>query len=203
MQYKHLAALILAGTALAAPSPDATATAESGSIETDPGAEQSAAAAASSLVAKIPSAILKVMETAIPATWQDEILTNPAFLSSVASAAAAGTYPAWYSSLPNSVKAWATSNFDADILGVSATVSVTATQHGGTSETASAVQSASNSAQTTESGSSAATPSSGSASTSASVSSAKSTGGVAPAPTGGIAMGVAGAAGVAALYLAL
>ena len=197
MQYKSLAALLLASAVLAAPSPDATATAESGSTETNPGADESAAAAASALVADIPSSILSVIETAIPATWQADILTNPAFLSSVASAAAAGTYPAWYSALPNSVKAWATSNFEAQILGVSET----ATQQGAPATTGSALQSAVQTTLTTTSGSPAAA-SSANAASGTSVAPSKSTGGAyAPVPTGKLAFGVAGAVGVAALFL--
>ncbi|KAJ5985755.1 hypothetical protein N7499_007953 [Penicillium canescens] len=205
--HKFLAALLFAASALATPAPDTTATAESIGTETNSDADSAASAAAAALIAEIPSSVLTVMETAIPYSWQAEILTNPTFRSSVVSAAEAGTFPAWFNDLPNSVKAWATSNFDAQIIGVPATTQDTV------SETSSSVmvtsQTASNAAQTTLPDSSSATTSSsgsgsssGSSSASASPSSSKSTGG-APAPSGGVAMGVAGAAGVFVLALAL
>ncbi|KAJ5764795.1 hypothetical protein N7520_004354 [Penicillium odoratum] len=197
--------LLVAASALASPEPQITGSGESIRSETNPDADASASSAASALVAAIPSSILTVMETAIPASWQDslyhnkdEILTDPSFRSSVASAASAGTYPAWYNELPSSVKAWASSNFDAQVLGVSTTSQSVASETGSNavSTSASAVSNASQ--ITSSSASSAATSVSGSTS----VSSAKSTGG-APAPTSGAAMGVAGAAGVLALALAL
>ncbi|KAJ5368635.1 uncharacterized protein N7496_008395 [Penicillium cataractarum] len=198
--------LLFAVSALASPQPQITSSGESSGSVTNPDADASAASAASALVAAIPSSILTVMETAIPASWQDEVLTDPAFRSSVASAAAAGTYPAWYNELPSSVKAWASSNFDAQILGVSTTSQGVASETGSYAVTtgAAATQSVSNASQITSSGSSSADSAvSGSTSaSSAAASSAKSTGG-APAPTSGIAMGVAGAAGVLALALAL
>ncbi|KAJ5438521.1 uncharacterized protein N7458_009519 [Penicillium daleae] len=201
------AALLFVASALASPEPQQTA---SGSL-TDPDADASAAAYASSLVAAIPSSVLTVIETAIPASWQDEVITDPSFRSSVASAAAAGTYPAWYNELPNSVKAWASSNFDAQILGIATTTQDVASETASTAT--SGAPSVTNAAQNTSSGSSSAASSgsssaassgsgSGSTSASASASPAKSTGG-APAPTSGVALGIAGAAGALALALAL
>lgn len=209
--HEVLAALLFAASALATQSPDATVTGQLVDTGINPYADASASVAA--IIAEIPSSVLTVMETAIPASWQGEILTNPDFRSSVVSAAAAGTYPAWLNDLPNNVKAWATSNFDVQIVGVPSTTQDTA------SETSSSVtvtsksfsQSALNAAQTTlPDSSSDTTPSSGSGSGSSSssssasdsVSSSKSTGG-APAPSGGSAMGVAGAAGIFVLGLAL
>ncbi|OOQ83125.1 hypothetical protein PEBR_36597 [Penicillium brasilianum] len=204
------AVLLFAVSALASPQPQITGSGESSGSVTNPDADASAASAASALVAEIPNSVLTVIETAIPASWQDEIITDASFRSSVASAAAAGTYPAWYNELPSSVKAWASSNFDVQILGVSTSSDGVASEtasHAVTTGT-SATQSVSNGAQVTTSGSSAVSSVSSSASASvsgsvsASASSAKSTGG-APSPTGGVAMGVAGAAGVLALALAL
>ncbi|KAL1855133.1 hypothetical protein Plec18167_002119 [Paecilomyces lecythidis] len=209
--HKILAVLFFAASALAVPAPDATATGESIGIETNPDADASASSSAAALIAQVPSSILAVMETAIPTSWQNEVITNPAFRSSVASAAAAGTYPAWFNDLPNSVKAWATSNFDAQVVGIPTTTQDSASEPTSsvlvTSKPAS--QSVSNAAQTTSPSSSSATSSgtssgthSSSSSVAASVSSSKSTG-AAPTPARGVAISVAGAAGVVALALVL
>jgi len=195
------AVLLFTVSALASPEPQITGSGESSGSLTNPDADASASSAASALVAAIPSSILTVMETAIPASWQDEIITDPSFRSSVASAASAGTYPAWYSELPSSVKAWASSNFDVQVLGISTTSQDVASETGSNAvaTNVSATQSVSDASQITSSGtSSAATSVSGSAS----AFSAKSTGG-APAPTNGVAIGVVGAAGVLALAFAL
>jgi hypothetical protein len=187
---KFIAALLFAVSALSSPAPDTTAIGTSdSSANLDLGSISSYAAG---LEVAIPSSILTVMETAIPASWQDEVITDPAFRSSVASAAAAGTYPAWYNELPSSVKAWASSNFDAQVLGVPSTTNYVASQTGSTVQTTSSGSSAAaTSVSSTRSGS-------GSSSVSASASPAKSTGG-ASLPTSGVAMGVAGAAGALAL----
>jgi hypothetical protein len=187
---KFIAALLFAVSALSSPAPDTTVIGTSdSSANLDLGSISSYAAG---LEVAIPSSILTVMETAIPASWQDEVITDPAFRSSVASAAAAGTYPAWYNELPSSVKAWASSNFDAQVLGVPSTTNYVASQTGSTVQTTSSGSSAAaTSVSSTRSGS-------GSSSVSASASPAKSTGG-ASLPTSGVAMGVAGAAGALAL----
>lgn len=187
---KFIAALLFAVSALSSPAPDTTAIGTSdSSANLDLGSISSYAAG---LEVAIPSSILTVMETAIPASWQDEVITDPAFRSSVASAAAAGTYPAWYNELPSSVKAWASSNFDAQVLGVPSTTNYVASQTGSTVQTTSSGSSAAaTSVSSTRSGS-------GSSSVSASASPAKSTGG-ASLPASGVAMGVAGAAGALAL----
>ncbi|KAI2713445.1 hypothetical protein CBS147332_5185 [Penicillium roqueforti] len=219
MQYKVLTTLFLAATALAAPA-DPTAT-SSGTETADSDETYD--------ISDVPSSIMSVLATAIPASWYDEII-DPASRSVIISEAAAGTYPAWYNALPSSVKAWATSNFDDQIAGVSATASATGTQvetaDSSAIETGSTTPSrqtsnaaVTTSASTTASGSTSisssssdsssdssssiiSSPSSDSSSSSSSPSSSQSTGG-APAPTGGIAMGVAGMAGVLALALAL
>ncbi|KAJ5795367.1 uncharacterized protein N7518_001106 [Penicillium psychrosexuale] len=221
MQYKVLTTLFLAATALAAPA-DPTST--SSGTETADNDETYD-------IADVPSSIMSVLATAIPASWYDEII-DPASRSVIISEAAAGTYPAWYNALPSSVKAWATSNFDDQLAGVPATASATGTQtetaDSSAIETGSTTPShqTSNAAVTTSASttasdstfisstssasssdsssvsSSSSDSSSDSSSTSSSPSSSQSTGG-APAPTGGIAMGVAGMAGVLALALAL
>lgn len=225
MQYKVLIPLFLTATALAAPAPDATGTSSSYETSDDYDNNDSYDYGDSFGLADVPSSILTVLATAIPTSFYDDML-NPASRSAIISAAAAGTYPAWYNELPSSVKAWATSNFDDEVPGASATAasisetaisSASQTAAGSASETGSSAVAASNAAsqtassavKTTSSSSSASATSNSASSSDASSSSASasasplhSTGG-APAPTGGVAMGVAGAAGVLALALAL
>jgi hypothetical protein len=220
MQYKVLIPLFLAATALAAPAPDATGT--SSSYETSNDYDNNDSYDYDDIydygdsygLADVPNSILTVMATAIPFSFYDDML-NPASRSAIISAAAAGTYPAWYNELPSSVKAWATSNFVDGALGASATATGSASETGSSAVAASntasqtASQTASSAVKTTSGSSSASAPSNSasssdvsSSSASASASPLHSTGG-APAPTGGVTMGVAGAAGVLALALAL
>lgn len=194
MQYKALATLFLAATALAAPATEGSGDFDSSDID---------------VLSNIPNSILTVLATAVPQSWYADLLDDSS-RSSIISAAEAGTYPAWYNSLPSSVKAWAT-DYDNQLFG-SSTVDSSAT--GTTSGSSSVVETGSStSSRTTSSGSSttasqtsttAIETSSSSTSTTASSSpsSTESTGG-APAATGHFAMGVAGAAGVLALALAL
>ncbi|KAJ5185152.1 hypothetical protein N7491_006977 [Penicillium cf. griseofulvum] len=208
MQYTFFATIFLAATALAAPA--------------DSAATPSLEAAESNLdLNDVPSSILAVLVTAIPDSWYSDIM-DPASLSAIASAASAGTYPAWYNALPNSVKSWAT-DFGGDLAASALTTadsSATPTEPAGSSaiETGSSIvivgsntaSQTSNAATTTSdsstsastSGSSSDSSSRSASSASSSPSSTRSTGG-APAPTGGVAMGVAGAAGILALALAL
>jgi hypothetical protein len=222
MQYKTLATLFFAATALAAPATDSTS--DYSDLYDTSNSDDSYD------LADVPTSILTVLATAIPDSWYSDIL-DPSSRDSIISAAAAGTYPAWYNSLPSSVKAWATSNFDDELLGASSTVDSSATQTESAGSTASktgsssaietgsssgsssaaagvsttATQTSSNAAETSSSStsdSSSDSSSSASASASASASSSQSTGG-APAPTGGVAIGVASAAGILAFALAL
>ncbi|KAJ5834824.1 hypothetical protein N7447_000850 [Penicillium robsamsonii] len=179
MQYKVLATLFFAATALAAPA-DSTATDSDDTFD----------------IADVPSSVMSVLATAIPESWYNDLL-DPASLSAIESAASAGTYPAWYNSLPSDVKSWATGQFGAGLGGASATADSSATQTGSSLVSSTASQTSSNAAETTS-----ASSDSTSSSASSSPSSSQSTGG-APAPTGGVAMGVAGAAGILALALAL
>jgi hypothetical protein len=57
-------------------------------------------------LANIPSSILTVLATAIPQSWYMDLL-DPASQSAFLSEASAGIYPDWYSALPSSVIAWA------------------------------------------------------------------------------------------------
>ncbi|KAJ5130307.1 uncharacterized protein N7515_006346 [Penicillium bovifimosum] len=177
------------------------------------------------LLGDIPPSIIAVMATAIPASWYSDIL-DPASRDSIMSDIAAGTLPAWYNALPSSVKAWATADFVGGFADASATAESSPTKTAGSSpiETGSGSQTAARetSASSTETPSSESSTEASSSQVSStavetttasstivvsstatpSPSSTESTGG-APAPTGAVAMGVAGAAGILALALAL
>lgn len=183
---KFLSTILFAATVLAVPSPDADAT----SIDSLDISDTAGLASLAAGLVVIPSSLLSVLATAVPTSVMNEILTNSEYLSSIESAAAAGTYPAWYSDLPNSIKAEATS--EANLL-----AGALATGTGDSASAQSTASSDSSSKHATESASASA-----SSSTSTSASSSESTGGAAD-PTGGVAMGVAGAAGVLAFALAL
>ncbi|KAK5789305.1 hypothetical protein VI817_008429 [Penicillium citrinum] len=104
----------------------------------------------------IPSSILTVLETAVPVSWYMGLM-DPASQSSFLSEASAGVYPDWYSALPSSVIAWASSaaeNGD-DFLFGGATATATATDSA--SESDSATGSASATASGSKSGSESAT----------------------------------------------
>lgn len=225
MQYKALATIFFAATALAAPADSTSTSASLDFADNNDLYDDYYEDIYDDIYEAVPSSILTVLATAIPATWYNDLL-DPASRDSIVSEAMAGTYPAWYNSLPSSVKAWATSN--AELIGASATATQTEATDGSTfktgstaaashtsfaSETSAASQTpdantstpTTSSASTTSSSSSSQSSSessSESSSASSSPSSSQSTGG-APAPTGGITMGVAGAAGVLALALAL
>ncbi|KAJ5586326.1 hypothetical protein N7450_006113 [Penicillium hetheringtonii] len=106
----------------------------------------------------IPSSILTVLETAVPVSWYMGLM-DPASQSSFLSEASAGVYPDWYSALPSSVIAWASSaaeNGD-DFLFGGATATATATATDSASESDSATGSASATASGSKSGSESAT----------------------------------------------
>lgn len=225
MQYKTLAALLFASAALAAPraqyidgddylnddyhgheiSPSVIAAAENYyGVEVTP----SEVAAISDFTEDTPSSIFSALATAVPTTWIQSMDYNSDFRYSELSEIVRGTYPAWYSTLPQSVKAWATSlaKIEASMymsstpystsvstpcasstpLGPSYSVSVV---------TATFTQPATTSSSSSESSSSS---SSSSGSQPTSISSAG-----APAATGGVAMSLAGAAGILGLAMAL
>jgi len=143
------------------------------------------------------------METAVPSSWE---YMNSAEIASVASAAAAGTYPAWYNDLPASIKAVVTElgGFDEELLGVTIAMGTTSSEP--TSESAVATTAAGSSdlasTKTQTSAHASATSDAASSSGSTNPSSANSTGG-APIATAGVTMGVAGAVGFLGLALAL
>lgn len=161
----------------------------------------------------VPSSILTVVETAIPASWYEAIL-DPTSRSSIMSEIQAGTMPAWYNSLPASVKAWATSagGFANNFIGATPTADAAAGGNSGNDATGTATPVATAAitsgakAQTTAastSGSSASETAASTSKSSSSPSSSTSTGGGAPIATGGVAMSFAGAAGLLGLALAL
>lgn len=164
--------------------------------------------ASTSTTTSVPNSILTVLETAIPASWYEEIL-DATSRSALISEIEAGTLPSWYNALPSSVKAWASAQggFAENFVGVTtAALDDTATVEDATPATASAINTAAATAtQTKASSDSTATSgatSSQTSSASVSASTATSTGG-APVATAGVAMGFAGVAGLLGLAIAL
>ncbi|KAJ5093617.1 hypothetical protein N7456_009478 [Penicillium angulare] len=195
MQYKLITTAAIVATALAAPSPANTDT------DTDSDVYNLDTSDYNSLLLDYlnpPTSIRSVLATAIPSSFYMDML-DPASSSSILSDIDAGNFPAWYSSLPNNVKAWATTAFEDEVATASPTISsealVTASDSAATSTSSVAV--------TSETGSAAATSSTtATGSTSAEATSSQSTAG-APRSTGGVAVGVAGAVGVLALAIGL
>ncbi|KAB8071859.1 hypothetical protein BDV29DRAFT_178434 [Aspergillus leporis] len=208
MRYK-ITFLAFAATALASPAPEPsdpselydTNTFEAGSLLLD--------------YLDPPSSIRNILATAIPPSFYVDML-DPASSSSILNEVSAGNFPAWYSSLPSNVKAWATTAFEDKTLSGPATadssISVTASSvvAVSTSANTSANPTGSNAVKTSQVPTSPAatarsTSDASSSSASASASNSQSTGG-ASGPNGGVVTGVAGlagAAGVLALVLAL
>ncbi|GLI72363.1 hypothetical protein PoHVEF18_000535 [Penicillium ochrochloron] len=202
MQFKLISALLFAGTALAAP--QGTSTSSSSSSSGDD----------SILLDSVPSSILSVIATAIPATWLADIM-DPASSASIMSEIDAGTMPAWYNNLPSSVKAWATSAYGFDVTATDSANAATTTAAGAvatatgaatTGSTTGSVESSSAAVSGAVSSAVSSATSAASKATSAAASSAHasatSTGG-APVATGGVAMSIMGAAGILGLALAL
>ncbi|KAJ5126650.1 hypothetical protein N7448_007429 [Penicillium atrosanguineum] len=209
MHSKVLAAFLLLAPALAMPQATATATSEgsSDSSSSSDSTDSSDSSDSLSAIPGVPSNYVSVLETAVPSSWE---YMNSAEIASVASAAAAGTYPAWYNNLPASIKAVVTElgGFDENLLGVdpSVTMAMGSSSSSPASEAAVATTAAgsSGSAATETQASTISSATSGAASSSKSTvhSSASSTGG-APIATGGVAMSVAGAVGILGLALGL
>ncbi|KAJ5574009.1 uncharacterized protein N7459_008436 [Penicillium hispanicum] len=192
MQYKTLAALLFATAAVAAP-----AAQDSSDLE--------------DLIGDLPSSIVAVLQTAVPTTYIQALYTDPAFASSEVNNIEHGTYPAWYNSLPDSVKGWATTEAQAEASALTSAIgSVTddSSSATGSSSAAASTDASSSGGQTstatasvTSSGSS--SSSSGSSSASSSSASSSTSSGGAAAATGGVAMSLAGAAGILGLAIAL
>ncbi|KAJ5676635.1 uncharacterized protein N7477_002268 [Penicillium maclennaniae] len=210
MHSKVFAALLLLAPALAMPQATAIATSEgysgsSGSSDSNDSSDSDSTSVSPD--AALPSDYVSVLETAVPSSWE---YMNSAEIASVASAAAAGTYPAWYNNLPASIKAVVTElgGFDENLLGVdpSMTTAIGSSSSYPSSQTAVATTAtgSSGSAATETQASSVSSTKSGAASSSKSTahSSATSTGG-APIATGGVAMSFAGVAGILGIAFAL
>ncbi|KAJ5461284.1 uncharacterized protein N7458_002836 [Penicillium daleae] len=209
MQYKALATLLFATAALAVPASDTT-------ISPDDLLDDITMPI---MTETIPSGILSVIETAIPSTWYQALETDSAFQSSVLNDILHSTYPAWYNSLPNSVKSWATAEGEAEFSALSSYFSgmPTVTPTSGSGSAGSSSHASSTPLSTGHSSTSASTrltltstatqtktaSGSGSSSSSASGSGTSTSTGGAPAATGGLAISLAGAAGVLGLAFAL
>lgn len=198
MQYKLITTAAIVATALAAPSP----------VNTDSSDLYDDTSDYNSLLLDYlnpPTSIRSVLATAIPSSFYMDML-DPASMSSVLNEVSAGNFPAWYSSLPSDVKAWATTVSEEQVASASPTTSnealVTASEvlATSTSPITAASQTGSTAVETSPASSVSSTVVTGTSS--ASASSSQSTGG-APRPTGGVVAGVAGAAGVLALALGL
>ncbi|KAJ5287296.1 hypothetical protein N7478_002982 [Penicillium angulare] len=193
MQYKLITTAAIVATALAAPSPANT--------ESDSDVYNLDTSDYNSLLLDYlnpPTSIRSVLATAIPSSFYMDMM-DPASSSSILSDINAGNFPAWYSSLPNNVKAWATTAFEDDV----ATASPTLSSEILATASDSAAASTSSVVVTSGTGSAAATSSTATTgSTSAEATSSQSTAG-APRSTGGVAVGVAGAVGVLALAIGL
>lgn len=224
MHYKTLTTLLLASTALAVP----TAQPNDGDWDAD---DLTAVEVLNELQENPPSGVISVLETAIPTKWLSAMNDNPKFRSSAVEDIMSGTYPAWYSTVPYSVKSWATSVALAEYsleasyassmphpTSFSVPCSMTASSSAVASSTAlnpsysssvstvtpAATQSAPSSGSTGSSSSSSSSSSASAPSSSSSSTHSTSTfTGGAPAATGGVAMSLAGAAGILGFALAL
>ncbi|KAJ5636839.1 uncharacterized protein N7484_010152 [Penicillium longicatenatum] len=208
MQSKTLATLfLLLAPALA--KPQATSVASDSSGFESSGSESSGSDSLDTTditsIPSIPSDYVSVLETAVPTAWEYEMM-NSASAAAVMSAAAEGIYPAWYNDLPASIKALVTSlgGFDEVMVGEtsSMTVAMSTSSIGPSSGASMATTVVSSSGSTATETQVSAASSIASSAKSSSPASTSSTGG-APAATGGITMGVAGAAGLLGLALAL
>lgn len=117
MQPKSLAALLLASMAMAAPA-DTNSAIESG----DAG-----------LADIIPPSIAVVLATAVPSSFWAEATNTAAFLSQVEQGIVSNSWPTWYSSLPDSVKAYVTTAVEGYYPSFASSVSAEITSSGASS----------------------------------------------------------------------
>ncbi|KAJ5343024.1 uncharacterized protein N7506_002848 [Penicillium brevicompactum] len=200
MQFKSLAAVLFASMAIAAPA------------ETDSNQDIDDFT--------IPQSIAVVLATAVPSSFWAEATNTANFLSQVEEGFVSNSWPTWYSSLPESVKAYVTtavgdyyptwaSSVSAEATSVSGSISsslasATGSSSGVSTTTASTtvLTTTSSSASPTGSDASSSGSASGSASGSPSGSAGSSTSDGGAAPTG-VALSFAGAVGVLGVALAL
>lgn len=233
MQFKTISAfsaILLLAPALASPVATESASLDNGVVYNEGNSnysdlldEDSDSNLVDGIFENIPSSILEVLATAIPVSWYYDLM-NPASQSSIISAASKGIYPDWYSALPTSVLAWASSAAadGDDFLFGSATASATATATASATDSASASATAVTNARSSSAtitaapstktttasktgsaeASSEAVSDAASSSASVSPSTSLSTGGAAIA-TGSAAMSFAGAIGLLGLAVAL
>lgn len=195
MQFKSLAALLFASMAVAAPA-EVESRQDSDSDDYGLG---------------IPNSILAVVATAVPSSFWAEATNSAALLSQVEQGIASNSWPSWYSSLPDSVKEYVTTAVASEYPSFFSSVSAEATS----TATGATTTDASSSSSTTESttvltGSSTSATATGSETASSSGSPSSTTSGApestslddAAAPTG-VKFGLAGAAGLLGLAIAL
>ncbi|KAJ5105002.1 hypothetical protein NUU61_002349 [Penicillium alfredii] len=219
MQYKSLAAVLFFTTALAAPAADSRESTSDDSGDSPSGYTNDMYTINVPEVSSPPSSIISALGTAIPASWILD-MQNEKYYRSEMKNYIDGTMPAWYSTLPSSVKEYFTSvasdeisalfsatptstpesssDSSSDSKGASSTTGVSSTGAPSSSVTSSGSLSGSSSSASATS----TTTTSASASSSKAPESSSSTGG-APAATGAVAASLAGAAGILGLALAL
>lgn len=209
--YKTLVALLFATAALAAPAADSDPDYSYGDYYDSYDNYEDG----DLIIEDVPSSILSALETAIPTSWLMSVETNAAFRSAEISEARMGTYPAWYSSLPESVKQWETSaalgeasgypSYYMTILPMPTSAFIYPSSSDAISKSPTSSTPLTGSPSTSTPTATATNPAGNSASSStASQSGSTSTfTGGAPAATGGVAMSFAGAAGILGLALAL
>ncbi|RHZ50810.1 hypothetical protein CDV55_100672 [Aspergillus turcosus] len=178
MQFKTLATFLFAALAVANPVPEPQA----GDLN--------------AILANIPSSIVAELMTAVPPSVI-QAFANPTSASSIIAQIEQGNIPAWYSSLPADVKAWASSAAMAEVSAMSVTTTPTGTGSMSTATAATATATPTTTATGTASSTKTTTSSAANASA---TSTSTSTGGAAAT---GLAVSFAGAAGVLALALAL
>lgn len=151
-----------------------------------------------------PSWVKSVLETAIPTTWEEELVNNPVFANSEMNAEKSGIMPGWYSSLPSDVKYILTSDeavFASELATIKwpsvATSTFTATAGSSTHTAGSSITSSSSSSSTIS------TTASGSTATKSTTPETSTSTGGAPAATRGFVTGIVGAAGILGLTAVL
>ncbi|KAJ5735549.1 uncharacterized protein N7483_000674 [Penicillium malachiteum] len=211
MQYTTLATLFFATAVLAAPKPqdsDSSISYATSSDDTDSDGYDYGL--------DVPTSIESVLATAIPSTWLMEYETNDAFFTSVVDAMEKGNYPDWVNALPSGAHAYVTSELQDELSEFTSEMAAATGYSGyessntGTVITPTATDSATvvsgtasgTGSTSTATGSSKSSSSGASSSASSGAASSTSSGG-APAATGTIAMGLAGAAGILGIALAL
>ena len=199
MYYKTLSFLALSATALAAPQEDSY---------NEQVSEVLAQATNPSVFASevgLPTSAVESLFAAMPSGYAQSLVQNQDYAESVFSDAATGKFPDWFTSVPSSIQSQISSGVSGGVvIPVSATSGMTSVT--GSSSGSAAPSSSSSGSPSSASASSTDASSSSSASSSPSGSSASASGSTtdnaAPAHTA-MAMGVAGAAGVLGIALAL